>query len=105
MITLHGLKGQITGQVFKDFLREDILLLGSNVNQTSGTQWQTLIKFRKSNVSLPLEFGYGLCLHSVSEKAPFVFELTESETRAKLKSWNYPAVEIEKLIKITPEVE
>lgn len=103
MILLHGLKGQIVSQIQKDFLREDILLLGSNVNQTTGAQWQTLIKFRKSNVSLPLEFGYGLCLHDVSNKEPYIIELNEAEAKAKLKSWGHTASEIDILLKITPE--
>lgn len=103
MILLHSKKGGISGQIQKNLQGEDIKLLADNLNKAEGTAWQVLIKYRKSNVSLPLEFGYGLCLHSVSEKAPFVFELTESETRAKLKSWGYSTNEIETLTKVIPE--
>ncbi len=103
MILLHNKKGGISGQVLKDLLRDDVSLIGNNLNQTAGSQWQTIIKFRDTRQSFPAVFGYALCLHSANEKEPFIISLSEAETRAKLKSWGRTANEIENLLKITPE--
>lgn len=104
MILLHDSRGLITGQIFKDFGGKDVALIGSNILQTSGIEWQSLVKFRKSNVGfLPKEFGFGLSLHNAGSKEAFTLELNEAEARQKLKAWNYPTTEIENLLKIIPE--
>ncbi len=103
MLNLHNKKGAIIGQIQKDFLREDVVLLGSDINQTTGVEWQTLSKLRKSNVGFPVEYAYALGLHTAFEREPFIIEMSESETRQKLKSWGLAANEIENLLKITPE--
>ncbi len=103
MIVLHNLKGAIIGQVLKEIWRDDVAMLASNINQTAGSEWQSIIKFRDTRQSFPAVFGYALCLHSANEKEPFIISLSEAETRAKLKSWGRTANEIENLLKITPE--
>lgn len=107
MIVLHNQKGLITEQIRKDFGGKDVALLASNILQTSGTEWQTLVKFRKSNVGfLPKEFGFGLSLHNAgSKEEAFTLELSEAEAKAKLRSWGHSAVEADNLINKKMEVE
>lgn len=103
MLTLHGLKGQIVGQIQKDLLRDDVRLLASNINQTAGTQWQTVIKFRDTRQSFPAVFGFALCLHDAFQREPFIIEMSESEARGKLKAWGTTASEVDKLINVKLE--
>lgn len=103
MILLHNKKGGISGQIQKNLQGEDIALIGNNINQTTGTAWQALIKFRDTRQSFPAVFGYALCLHDTNSKEPFYMEMSESEARQKLKAWNYPTIEIENLLKMEVE--
>lgn len=95
---MHNQKGQIISQVFKALAGDDVKLLASNINLVNGTEWQTIVKFRRISPSFPVEFDFSLCLHSVYEKEPFFFILTENEARQKLKAWGYSASEVEKII-------
>lgn len=103
MITLHNQKGGISGQVFKELLREDVALLGSNIGKTEGTAWQTVIKFRRTDTISAPAYGFALCLHDAFQKEPFIIALSEDEARQKLKAWNYPTMEIENLLKMEVE--
>lgn len=99
MIELHNLKGGIIGQIQKNLHGEDVKLLASNINQTSGTSWQTVVKFRSTAQHFPAQYNFALCLHSAFDKdSPFVISLSEAEAKSKLQSWGIAAAEIEKLI-------
>lgn len=105
MLTLHGLKGQITSQVMKNLQGEEVRLLASNLSRAEGSSWQCVLKCRKTNTSFPAEYNFILGIYDAFQKTPYFVELTEAQVWGKLRAWNYPAVEIEKLIKIIPEVK
>lgn len=103
MILLHNLKGGISGQIFKELLREDVKMLASNINKAEGCEWQSIIKFRRTDTISAPAYGYALCIHDAFEKDPYFIELSEAEAKGKLRAWGVATSEIEKLIQMEVE--
>lgn len=105
MITLHNLKGGISGQIQKNLHGEDVKLLASNILKVESAVWQCLFRCRKSTPGSPKEYALFLGVFDAFQKEPFFVEFDREQTKAKLKSWVSPAETLSILDLIDSETE